>query len=282
MVIGIIGAGKVGCTLGKFFVQRGYTVAGYYSRTIQSSMEAAQFTQTQVFHTIEEIVDACNVLFLTVPDRSLTQVFQQIAHLPIRQKYICHCSGALSASEAFLGIEHTGAFGYSVHPLFAISDKYHAYEELADVFFAIEGNTAHLDEIGKLFDGCHIKVIPSDCKTAYHAAAVMASNMVIALMKPAFDIMQQCGFTEEEARCALAPLAKGNMQHIFEKGIYESLTGPVERGDSSTIQKHLKCLSQEQKEIYIPLTRMLIEIAERKHDNVDYNSMREILKGEEK
>lgn len=281
MNIGLIGAGKVGCTLGKFFVQRKYIVAGYYSRSRTSAEEAARFTQTKVFDTIEEIVNVCDVLFLTVPDGSLTQVFEQIANMPIDGKYICHCSGTLSASEAFTGIEKTGAFGYSVHPLFAISDKFHAYEELTDIFFALEGHPAHLEEIKSLFHGCRIKTIPSDCKTAYHASAVIASNLVIALLNTAFDLMQQCGFTQQQARSALSPLIEGNIKHILQKGAEQSLTGPIERGDSSTIVKHLNCLSQKQKEIYIPLSRALIEIAEKKHTNSDYSNIRDILKGEQ-
>lgn len=280
MNIGIIGAGKVGCTLGKFFVQRGNSVVGYYSRSIKSAIEAAHFTQTQALNHIEEIVDLCDVLFLTVPDRSLVQVFQQIAVMPIKGKYICHCSGALSTREAFPGIEKTGAFGYSVHPLFAISDKYHAYEELTDIFFALEGDSAHLEEIRSLFDGCRIKTISSDCKTAYHAAAVMVSNLTLGLMKPAFDLMEQCGFTEEEARSALAPLALGNLAHVFQKGLQESLTGPVERADGSTISKHLGCLSSEQKEIYILLSHILIGIAQKKHPDTDYQNIWNLLKGE--
>ena len=282
MNIGLIGAGKVGCTLGKFFVQRNYTVVGYYSRSSKSANEAARFTQTKAFDTIEEIVNVCDVLFLTVPDGSLTQVFKQIANMPIKGKYICHCSGTLSASEAFTGIEKTGAFGYSIHPLFAISDKFHAYEELTDIFFALEGHPDHLEEIKSLFHGCRIKTISSDCKTAYHASAVIASNLVIALMNTAFDLMQQCGFTEQEARSALSPLAQGNMKHILQKGAEQSLTGPIERGDISTIAKHLNCLSKQKKEIYIPLSLALIDIAEKKHTNKDYSNMREILKGEQK
>lgn len=41
----------------------------------------------------------------------------------------------MSSREAFAGIEETGAYGYSIHPLFAVSDKYEAYRELTDVFY---------------------------------------------------------------------------------------------------------------------------------------------------
>lgn len=277
----MIGAGKVGCTLGKFFVLRGISVAGYYSRSKKSATEAAQFTQTQAFDNIEDIVDTCDVLFLTVPDGSLTTVFQQIQTLPIKGKCICHCSGALSAADAFPGIKETGAFGYSVHPLFAVSDKFHAYEELTDVFFALEGDPARLEEIRSLFRGCRIKVIPSDCKTKYHAAAVTVSNLAIGLMKTGLELMQACGFSDEEARSALAPLIKGNIIHLLEKGPVESLTGPIERCDTSTVKKHLTALSQEQREIYLPLSHTLVGIAEEKHPETNYAEMKAILKGAE-
>ncbi len=276
----MIGAGKVGCTLGKFFATRGHAVVGYYSRTAASAREAARFTQTQAFDTMETLVQACDVLFLTVPDRSLTTVFQEVQKLPIKEKCICHCSGALSAAEAFPGIQETGAFGYSVHPLFAISDKYHAYEELTDIFFALEGDPSHLDEICGLFAGCRIKTIPSDCKIKYHAAAAMVSNLAIALMQTGLELMEECGFTEEEARSALAPLIHGNIIHFLEKGSQSSLTGAVERCDIPTVAKHLACLSQAQKKIYTPLSRVLVEIAAKKHPETDYSGMAEILKGE--
>ena len=44
MRIGFIGAGKVGFTLGKYFREHGIEVTGYYSRSIQSASEAAEFT----------------------------------------------------------------------------------------------------------------------------------------------------------------------------------------------------------------------------------------------
>lgn len=277
----MIGAGKVGCTLGKFFVTHGLAVIGYYSRTPQSAKEAAQFTQTQAFTTMEELVKKCDVLFLTVPDRSLTEVFCNLKQLPIKGKYICHCSGALSAKDAFPDIESVGAFGYSVHPLFAISDKYHAYEELTDVFFALEGNSIHLEEIQSLFATCKTKVIPSHCKTTYHAAAVFVSNLVIGLIQTGLDLMQSCGFTESEARSALKPLIEGNIEHLLLQGSAESLTGPVERCDIPTIKKHLYCLTQEQKEIYCALSRTVVDIAQKKHPTRDYTHLLQILKGEQ-
>ena len=78
MKTGFIGAGKVGFTLGKFFCSKGSTdctessnsikVTGYYSRNTQSAEEAAKFTGTKAFTDIGALIEASDVLFLTVPD----------------------------------------------------------------------------------------------------------------------------------------------------------------------------------------------------------------------
>ena len=52
MKIGIIGAGKVGCSMGKYFVENGIPVAGFYSRHQESAEQAATFTKTEKFDSL--------------------------------------------------------------------------------------------------------------------------------------------------------------------------------------------------------------------------------------
>ena len=59
----------------------------------------------------------------------------------------------------------------------------------------------------------------------------VCSNHVVALIQESLSLMQECGFDEESALKALAPIMLGNMQHIVENGTVNSLTGPVERAD---------------------------------------------------
>lgn len=281
---GFIGAGKVGFTLGKFFsTQTGANsikVTGYYSRDTHSAEEAAKFTASEAFTEMGALIEASDVLFLTVPDGAITEVYEQVRQYPVSGKYICHCSGSLSAGEAFPGIDQTGAYEYSVHPLFAVSDKYEAYKELQDVFFAVEGNAQHLPEIKGMLKsaGIDLQVIRAEDKTLYHAAAVTASNLAVALLAESIDMLQQCGFDEQDARKALTPLVTGNVQHVLSHGPAAALTGPVERGDEKTIAKHLACLNDQQSEIYRVLSSRLIPIAESKHPDRLYRKIEELLK----
>ena len=281
MKIGFIGAGKVGFSLGMFFVQGGISVTGYYSRHPGSAREAAQMTGTKQYESLEALVRASDALFLTVSDGAISSVFQQLREFDLAGKQICHCSGAMTAREAFPGVEHTGADHYSIHPLFPISDKYAAWRELPGAFFCLEGHGSHLtwwaDTLGTL--GATVRVIPSQGKVTYHAACAMASNLVCALVKESVDLLAGCGFSQEEALTALAPLMKANLDHLVQDGPQKALTGPVERGDTTTVAKHLACLPQgDGQQLYRVASRRLIRLAEEKHPDVDYRPMKELLK----
>ena len=89
--------------------------------------------------------------------------------------------------------------------------------------------------------------------------------------------MQECGFDEESALKALAPIMLGNMQHIVENGTVNSLTGPVERADVKTVEKHLNCLNKNQQILYCLLSEILISIGEKKNLERDYGKLKDIL-----
>ena len=105
MRTGIIGAGKVGCSLGKYFRLGNLEVTGYYDVNENLAREAATFTATTFIKDLETIVKISDTLFLTVPDDLITIVWNQIKDMPLEGKFICHCSGALSSGDAFPGID---------------------------------------------------------------------------------------------------------------------------------------------------------------------------------
>ena len=114
-------------------------------------------------------------------------------------------------------------------------------------------------------------------KVRYHAACVMASNFMCALMQESLNLLKQCGFEESMAIQALAPLARANLNHLLAGSPKEALTGPVERGDARTVEKHLKVLAPKERELYGVLTGSLLEIAEKKHPEKDYGAIRQLI-----
>lgn len=280
MKIGFIGAGKVGCSLGKYLSTKGIELAGYADHDPAAAAEAAEFTNTRAFGSEEELAGACDVLFLTVPDGLISSVYGRLGDGLLQGKLVCHCSGSISSAEAFPGIREKGAFGYSIHPLFAVSDRFTAYRELADAFFTLEGDEEKIGRMEELLSraGLRYRIIPPGEKSRYHLAASIVSNLVMALMDTGLRELGKCGFGEEEARQAVSPLAGGNLRHALEAGPVKALTGPVERGDTVTLRKHLDCFSDEEdRQMYVLLSRKLLRMAEKKNPNRDYAEMEKFL-----
>lgn len=284
MRIGFIGAGKVGFSLGKYLSVNGMTLSGYFSRSRSSAEEAAGFTDSAVFDSPRELLAESDVIFITVPDGTISSVFSQLKGCGISGKTICHCSGAMTANEAFGELSSLGAYGCSIHPLFPVSSRYESYKELKDAFFCLEGDTEAVETWKELFTGFGnpVRVISGDTKKEYHAACAISSNLVCALAAESIGLMEKCGFSEEEALAALSPLAVANIKKVFSAGPVNALTGPVERCDISTVKKHLDCLPEGPgKEMYRAVSLRLTDTAAKKHPDTDYSEMRAVLSGKD-
>ena len=67
MKTGIIGAGRVGCSLGKYFRSKNADLVGYYDTNAAAAEEAAAFTQTAGFNQVQQLVRESDILFITTP-----------------------------------------------------------------------------------------------------------------------------------------------------------------------------------------------------------------------
>lgn len=267
MKIGFIGAGRMGFTLGKHLTeQKEHEVVGFYSKTLASAKEAAEFTDTKYYEGLEELVFDADALFLTVPDGQIAEVARRLDQLTVNteDKILCHTSGALS-SQVFSGM-HSHIFGYSIHPIYAVNSKLTSYEGFRDCFITLEGHPKYLSMWEKLFIslGHKTKTIAASDKVKYHSSAVFASNLVVGLYQAACELLMECGFDHEEAECALSTLFLNNANNIVTYGPKDALTGPVQRCDTETVQKHLKVLEGDKLASYQSISRILTELAKSK------------------
>lgn len=277
-VIGFIGAGRVGFTLGRYFVENGLNVSGYYSRTYEHAVSASQFTDSKSYKTIDELIAASSIIFITVNDSQIQAVWELCKKSDLTNKILCHCSGAMTAS-VFSGIEQTKANGYSVHLLFSFNDKYNSYKEISKAFFTVEGDENHIDYVTDIIKklGNEYVVIDGTNKDKYHGAAVFVSNLVIGLFHSGKKLLMDCGFCDEQAQKALIPLFINNAANLSCVGESSALTGPVDRNDLDTVKKNINCLDDDYKDIYVKLSRQLVEIAKKKYRDADYSQMEKLL-----
>ncbi|MDR2088392.1 MAG: DUF2520 domain-containing protein [Clostridiales Family XIII bacterium] len=276
---GFIGAGKVGSTLGRYMAERGRTVTGYFSRRAESAAAAARFTGSKAYDSIARLAADSAVLFVTVPDGAIGDIWEILKKTDIRGKYICHCSGALS-SRVFAGIAELGAAGLSVHPLAAINSRRDSHAYMQSVSFTVEGESAAAAEMRSLLRamGNPAEIIGADRKDAYHAGSVFLTNFVVALAHAGNELLLSCGLDREFVEGASKGLFLANAENICAHGAARALTGPLERGDAETVRRHLRCLREPARSLYILLSEELLRVAKEKNPGRDYAEIEEELR----
>ncbi|MCI8894096.1 MAG: DUF2520 domain-containing protein [Lachnospiraceae bacterium] len=282
MKISFIGAGKAGCSLGKYFAEKGsgcgLTVSGYYSLEEADARWAASFTGSHCFAAMGEAVDKSDAIIVSTPDGAITKVWESLRQEHVSGKMICHLSGSLS-SDVFSGAEDLGAYPVSIHPMFAFSNRESVYQQLQQASFTLEGHPRAVLAWQEVFEalGNGAAPIDRDVKAKYHGAASLLSNHVLAVLATGYELLEECGFSSKEARSFSQFLVKNNVEHAIKEGCVKALTGPVERGDIGTVEKHLSVMGEAQQELYRACGRKLAALARQKHPGQDYGPMEDLL-----
>lgn len=276
MKTGFIGAGKVGCSLGKYISQK-YEISGFFSRNSVSAEKASEIAGGNAFESPAQLAENSDIIFLTVPDGLIAETWEKYKEL-FCGKIICHCSGALS-SEIFEDSQVYNVKTCSVHMFQAVSDKENSWKLLKNSVFTVEGNARQTLKNMLVSLGNEVQEIDADKKTLYHLSAVFSSNLVTGLLYSAEKMLEQCGFSEQTAEKAICSIALGNISNINKQGIVNSLTGCVERNDIETLVRHLAELekSDREREIYRLISKSLTEIAEQKHPETSFEKMKKEL-----
>lgn len=280
MNIGIIGAGKVGVSVGRYLKDNNIQIAGFYDIDCENAAFAEKFTQTDCFSDLEKLVRVSDTLFITTPDAVIGSVWDCIIknNMSVQNKIVCHFSGALS-SDVFTDSQSMGASVCSIHPMLAFSDKLTSYRIPANTFFALEGDEMAVSALKSLFEnlGNTVCRIDKSEKSLYHTAASVLSNELVAVLDMGYSLLEQCGFSRDEAVRATQNLVLGNVKSVLENGCVNALTGPVERNDLQTVKKHVDCLEGEGRQIYILLAKRLVRLAKAKNEDRDYSELSEFL-----
>jgi predicted short-subunit dehydrogenase-like oxidoreductase (DUF2520 family) len=256
--IGIIGVGRLGSCLARALQHAGLPLTALASARLdraqalctelgaQASVRAVQVT---------EIGQHAELIFLAVPDASVREV---CAQLPLAAAHaLVHMSGARDLSE----LAAAAALGAQVgvlHPLQAFPPGAGA-ERFAGIHVGVDASDPVLaGELQALIGalGATPLSLQGVDRAAYHAAAVLVSNYVVALHAAAARAWTLAGLPPDSARAALAPLTAGAAHAVAHNDLAIALTGPVARGDSATVAGHLQALSND-----LPLTALYRALA---------------------
>jgi len=214
----VVGTGRAGGAIAARLAERGLTVSAGR----------------------QALADA-DLVLLAVPDGAIAEVAPRVEIGP----WVAHVSGATSLRALD---PHKRRF--SVHPLQTLT-RARGPEQLDGAWAAVTAETDAARGVARwLAENLGLRpfdLADSD-KPLYHAGAAMASNFLVTLHAAAARLLEESHAPPE----ALVPL----MTRTIENGFV--LTGPIARGDWTTVEAHLRALEERAPDL-VPLYRALAE-----------------------
>ncbi len=265
--IAVIGAGKVGSALAILLRERGYTVSGVASRSYGSASDLGSRVGATACGSPEDAARGADLVFITTPDREIAAVSKRISDRGAvgPGQVVAHTSGA-HPSDHLEGVRERGALAVSIHPLQSFADVETAMKNLPGSYFALEGDDGAMPAAQQVVADLGGRAFNIDArdKALYHAAACIASNYLVSLLHLSTGLYEKFGLSRKEAFQALLPLVQGTINNIQNVGPVQALTGPVARGDVTTIRGHLPALAgvgPEEDRLYRVLGRYTVRVA---------------------
>jgi predicted short-subunit dehydrogenase-like oxidoreductase (DUF2520 family) len=230
-------------------------------------------------------------VLIAVPDDALPSVARELASAPEPVTAALHTCGS-RGPEALAFLEKRGTSCGTLHPLQTIATAEQGVADLPGSYFGITGSGEALAwalEICGLLRGRAL-TIPAECRPLYHAAAVMASNYIVAMIDAAVILFKAAGVPPDQALPALAPLIRASVANTLAAGPAQALTGPIERGDEQTVAGHLRALhaasghavSKSVQDLYSSAGLHTVELARRKSTGIDRRTIESLLRKEQK
>ena len=254
--LGFIGAGVVGTALALRLHEKGYPVVAVASRSESSAEKLADAVSgCQAYKSKQVVADVSDLVLITTPDDNIPEVVLELSWRAGQS--VIHCSG-VDSLDVLQKAKDDGAYVGGFHPLQTFASLAKAIENIPGSTFALEAEEpllSILKGMTEALEGNYVVLGLGD-KPLYHAAAVIACNYTVTLMKMATDLWRTFGVSPDEATKAIMPLLHGTINNIENVGLPNCLTGPIARGDVGTVLKHLEAMEERVPDVIGPYCEM--------------------------
>jgi predicted short-subunit dehydrogenase-like oxidoreductase (DUF2520 family) len=193
----------------------------------------------------------CDLLLLSVPDAAVAGLARSVD--PVPGTVVAHCAGSLG-----LDVLEPHPRRASIHPLVALPSPEVGAGRLRGAWFAVAGDAMAGRVVADL-EGTAVEV-PDEDRAVYHAAAVIASNHLVALLGQVDRLAASVGVPLE----AYLDLVRGTVENVAALGPAAALTGPVARGDWDTVARHRAALPHGELAAYDALVGAAARLAGRR------------------
>jgi predicted short-subunit dehydrogenase-like oxidoreductase (DUF2520 family) len=267
MDVAVVGAGRVGTALAVLWRRAGHRVVAVAGGPATPARAAAHLPGVPVLGNVEAARGA-GVILIATPDGAIATACEQLAREGAVGPgvSVVHASGAIGL-DALAPARSAGATVLSLHPLQTCPTVEAAIERIPGAGFAVTAATEDAFALGEHLArdaGGRPFRVADEAKPLYHAAAVFASNYLVAVTAIAHELFALA--TGDAEGAALDALQEATLANVERAGPAEALTGPAVRGDAVTVARNLEALAAHAPEAvrpYVALADLALALAER-------------------
>lgn len=264
--VGIVGAGRVGASIGASLRLAGHLVVGASGVSDASVTRIDTMLPGVLRIDVEEVVRRSELVFLAVPDDAIAELVEGLAAVGAWRggQLVAHCSGRLGL-DALDGAARAGAIPLAIHPAMTFTGTSLDLDRMVGATFAVTAPAAFLPIAQALVVemGGEPVVLEDAARPLYHAALVHGANHVVTLVSQAAALLAAAG-VDDPSRL-LGPLVHASVDGALgdAPGAASTLTGPVVRGDAGTVASHVAALASrpEAAQAYRAMARATADIA---------------------
>lgn len=243
--ITLIGSGNLAQALGPALREAGYRILTVIYRDADASRKRGLSLAKKLGAKAEPIQKAkpdADIIWLCYKDDALSEVTRGLARKSAwKAKIVFHSSGALT-SDILVPLHRAGASVASVHPMMTFVPG--ACARFEGVSFGVEGDPRAVAVANKIAArlGAHVVRIRKQSKVLYHALGSFASPLLVATLATAERLGRAAGLSAAQSRKMIGPLVEQTIRNYLRSGASAAFSGPIQRGDVSTIRRHLRAL----------------------------------------
>jgi predicted short-subunit dehydrogenase-like oxidoreductase (DUF2520 family) len=264
MDIAVVGAGRVGTALAVRLRDAGHRIVAVSGREGTAARAGRYLADVPVVPS-GEAAKGSTVVLIGTPDDRIAQIATALADEGAvgSGQVVAHLSGATSL-EALTAARAAGADVLSIHPLQTFPDVESAVERIPGSGIAVTAFSEAAFALGEKLAtdvGGRPFRLADEAKPLYHAAAVFASNYLVAISALAEDLFRDAGIPEPLE--LFLPLQRATLDNIAELGPAAALTGPAVRGDAGTVARNLEAIAKETPQAvpaYVALADVAVEL----------------------
>ena len=246
--VSVIGPGALGGAVIDFLRNKSllFTLHSVWGRSAKDSYFYSTESKAQPQKDFpDKDEDLGRLILITIPDEQISVVAEKLYDEKIdwSSRTVVHMSGSLSHLE-LNNLRKAGAQTCSLHPLQTFS-KGDAADRFSGIWFTLQGEESCNLMMQNLVTetGAHLKKMTAEQKKSMHLAAVFASNYLVSLMNVVEQITHSNNI--EDGLEMLNPIILQTVENIFTRGTEQSLSGPIARGDESTVKNHLQQMGHD-------------------------------------